>query len=459
VVAKQTGNLGNLNYGWGIQLEEVTEFKKLLESGDPNFSKLYAWAIDKITPISEQLLRQTKGEWIKFPQGSDPKKVTEALAQYGTGWCIRGEGVATNYLKTSDLEIYFSNDQDGKATVPRIVIVSIDGKIDEVRGVAEQEHWDPYITDVVEQKLAHLPDGQKFKNRVEDMQKMTVIHQKSFSVDEKTGVKTYLNPELTKEELMFLYEIDGKIEGFGYSIPDPRIKELINKRDSKADALIVLDCQPSEIAWNKDEINNNTKTYIGPLFLGIFEDYKNLENIYTSFPEGRIRRESNKAGGNSDEMLIRELKQNKIIINDDIFDAEQMMKNSEFKTLESSEEFDLVRLKVRDLGFTDAHNPTFDQINDRAKQLGLEPCPPEIGPELRLKYKDQPLGERVHIVMKPIVISSGGLSLKRIFELGRNKYGLYLKGFPQTPNFTWPINCEMVFCVRKKLKNLEAKTP
>lgn len=441
VEAKQKGTLGNLEYGYGIKPEEKAEFEKLLREGDPNFSKLYAWAIDKITPISEELLQQTKGEWIKFPQGSDPKKVTEALAQYGTGWCIRGEGTATSYLKTSDLEIYFSNDQNDKPTVPRIVIVTKNGQINEVRGVAKQEHWDPYITDVVEQKLAELPDGQKFKKRVEDMQKMTAIHQKSFSVDKKTGIKTFLNPELTKEELKFLYEIDNKIEGFGYRIPDPRIKEILDKRNAKIDVPIVLECQPSEIAWSKKELNNKTKSYIGLLFPGIFKDYKNLENIFTSFPEGKIRREPQEAGGKSNSILEKELQQNKINV---ITYAQQIMKKSEFTTLKSRETFDLIHLKVSDLGFTT--NPTTKELYERAKLLGLDLCPPEIGPELRLKYKDQPLGEWKYIAMKPIIDSGGHPD---VFELVRDDGGLWLLSRWTNPDGPWSLVDEMVFCLRK----------
>jgi len=85
-----------LKYGYGIKPEEKAEFEALLKEGNPNFSKLYAWAIDKITPISEELLQQTKGQWVKYPKGSDAQKVVDALAQYGTGWCIRGEGTAKN---------------------------------------------------------------------------------------------------------------------------------------------------------------------------------------------------------------------------------------------------------------------------------------------------------------------------------------------------------------------------
>lgn len=228
------GNFGNLKYGYGIKSEEKIEFERLLKQGDPNFSKLYAWAIDHITPISEEQLLETRGQWIKYSQGSNPKKVTDALAQYGTGWCIRGEATTRLYLTDSDLEIYFSLDKDDKPVVPRIVIVTRDGRIDEVRGIAKEEHWDHYITNVVEQKLASLPDGEKFKKRVVDMQKMTALYRKCFAVDKKNGVKTYLNSVLDKEELKFLYEFESEIEGFGYG-KDPRIQEIRQKRNIKAD--------------------------------------------------------------------------------------------------------------------------------------------------------------------------------------------------------------------------------
>ena len=48
------------------------------------------------------------------------------------------------------------------------------------------------------------------------MKRVTELYKKCFSVDRKTGEKTYLNPKLSKEELTFLYEIDNPIDGFGY---------------------------------------------------------------------------------------------------------------------------------------------------------------------------------------------------------------------------------------------------
>lgn len=68
-----------------------------------------------------------------------------------------------------------------------------------------------------------------------------------------------------------------------------RIEEIRSKRNSKEDAPIILDCEPNEIAWNQAEINDQTKSYIGPLFAGVFQ-ISNIKNIFTSFPDGIIIR-------------------------------------------------------------------------------------------------------------------------------------------------------------------------
>lgn len=443
VAAKQTGALSSLKYGYGIKPEEKAEFEKILKEGDPNFARLYAWAIDKITPISEELLQQTKGRWVRYPKGSEGQNVVEALVQYGTGWCIRGEGMAKKYLETSDLEIYFSLDQDGKPVVPRIVIVTRNGKIDEVRGVAEQEHWDPYITNIVEQKLTELPDGLKFKKRVADMQRMTMIYHKSFSVDRKTSVKTYLNPNLTKEELRFLYQIDGKIEGFGYNIPDPRITEIIAKRNLDEDMLVIFDCEESQIAKNTREISQNTKAYIGPLETGVFDNlsrYK-IEHIYTSFPEGKIRLDDIEIGGKSTEQLEKEIKQ----IGQISSYAKDMLHSRDFTTLENPTSLGIVRLKIRDLGFNEW--TTTDQIYKRAQELGLDLCPAEVGPHLRLKDKDQPMYDWYYVGMKQIADSVGH---PFVFLLEPHGDGLWLNVSWAKPDDSWGLGHEFVFSLRKQ---------
>jgi len=44
-----------------------------------------------------------------------------------------------------------------------------------------------------------------------------------------------------------------------------------------------------------------------------------------------------------------------------------------------------------------------------ARELGLELCPPEAGPQLRLEYLNQPIVEFLHVAMPPVATYGGGL--------------------------------------------------
>jgi hypothetical protein len=67
-------------------------------------------------------------------------------------------------------------------------------------------------------------------------------------------------------------------------------------------------------------------------------------------------------------------------------------------------EVDLVKVKVSELGFK--NGARLDQIYERAKELGLVPCPAEVGPQLRLQYQDQPNDEWLLVAMEPILGSA-----------------------------------------------------
>jgi len=107
-------------------------------------------------------------------------------------------------------------------------------------------------------------------------------------------------------------------------------------------------------------------------------------------------------------------------------------------------ELDLVVASVAELGFK--NGATREQIYARAKELGLDLCPAEVGPQLRLQYKDQPNGEWLIVAMEPIADSVGLLGL---FFVGRFDSGLWLSGFCCRPDYVWYSVGRFVFSRRK----------
>jgi len=222
--------------------QDNPEFQKLLQGA--NFGKLYSWAIEEVTPTEENELLETRGEWVKYPQGSDPTPLVESLQGHATGWCTAGENTARHQLKGGDFYVYYSYDKNGKPTIPRIAIRMEGNKIGEIRGIASEQNLDPQIaqTDILANKLKEFgEEGERYKKRVQDMRKLTEIE-----------AKQQKGEELSKEELRFLYEVDEKIEGFGWQ-EDPRIEEIRNQRNIRKDLAFALGCQEEEISLTKKE--------------------------------------------------------------------------------------------------------------------------------------------------------------------------------------------------------------
>jgi hypothetical protein len=238
-----------------------------------NFGKLYAFFQEHLKNLRLPLERLpiTQGEWRVFKQGSDPKEVVKALQGFHTQWCIAGEGTAASYLSHSDLYIYFSQDAEGKNTIPRACIVYSKGRgITEVRGIMSDEvskqHLDDYITPVVQEKLSEIPGGEKWQAQMEDMKRLASIH-----------IKYKQRDALTKEDLRFLYEIDHKIQSTGYD-KDPRIKEILSGRDIKEDLSIALNIPKEQISTTQEEaLSGNIKYHYGDLDLSSLTSAKGLK--------------------------------------------------------------------------------------------------------------------------------------------------------------------------------------
>jgi len=403
------------------------EFKALLDSA--NFAKLYAWAIEKVTPTEQNELINTKGEWVKYDRNSDHMPLVESLQGHGTGWCTAGESTAQSQLSAGDFYVYYSYDKDGNPTIPRVAIRMQENGIAEVRGIASEQNLDPYIGDVVKEKLAEFPDGKQYEQKSADMKLLTEIDNKT-----KAGKK------LSKEELIFLYEIDHAIQGFGYQ-RDPRIQEILQTRNPKEDAPIVFDCQPSEIAWGITEVNENTKAYIGKWNIEVFQtikNYPNITNLYESFPDKKIFMQTLETDPsiNSPAKAEQALKDKNIYLSNW---GKDILAKTEFS--QTPEVYNLVRFTVEQLGLK--QGATTDEIYKRAQELALEQCPAEVGPQLRLKYTGR---EWFLIAMKQI---AGRYGDPCVFGLGCRDAGLGLAGSSVGPDDGWGAASEFVFRFRK----------
>jgi len=424
---------------------------EIKEAFSKKFPNLYAELISKSLAASMENREEIRGEWIKYQQGrdGDAEKLFQSLEGKGTGWCTAGHSTAQTQIESGDFYVYYTNDSSGEPTQPRLAIrMDGDNRIGEVRGILPHQGVEPVMQEALDGKLSEFGgEADAYRKKSEDMRILTALEKKRENEE-----------PFTKDDLVLLYEINGTIEGFGYQ-KDPRINELRQGRNSEEDMLVIFECTRDEIAHVPSQINENTKAYVGQLEPGIFQKLpENLEHVYTSFPEKKIRRENVEIGGKSAEQLISEMEAAGINISDY---AKSMLKNREFVPGKNPEEATLIRLTVADLGFkssatTDQIMGTKDDVDKNGKlapftsgritELGLEICPADTGPNYRLKYQNQPLGEWIYMGMKQITDSDGDPC---VFRLGRSDGGLWLNDGWAPPGSEWNPDRKFGFRLRK----------
>lgn len=114
-------------------------------------------------------------------------------------------------------------------------------------------------------------------------------------------------------------------------------------------------------------------------------------------------------------------------------------------------QLDLVILSVAELGFKEAARYDaiygYDAIYAKAKELGLQLCPAEVGPTLRLTYSDQLRGEWLWIAMDPLPDSDGGLV---VFGVAHSSDGRGLRGDDGVSAYLWGPDGRFVFVLPRK---------
>ena len=85
--------------------------------------------------------------------------------------------------------------------------------------------------------------------------------------------------------------------------------------------------------------------------------------------------------------------------------ADEILGRPAFRYAGMKTEVELTLLSAAKLG-AESESALSDLYN-RAKRIGLELCPAEVGPQLRLDYRNQPLGESLNIAMEPVASGVG----------------------------------------------------
>ncbi len=416
--------------------EKVAEDNKLLKT-DPeiqrefskSFPKLYAELITKSLSASMEGREELKGEWIKYSQGNsgDADRLYKSLEGKGTGWCTAGRSTSEAQINSGDFYVYYTYNANNEPVQPRIAIrMNGRNQIGEVRGILQHQALEPQMNDILEGKLTEFgSEADKYKKKSEDMRRMTEI-------EKKTKSKT----QLSKEELEFLYEINSEIQSFGYD-KDPRIEEIRSQRNIKEDTCIMFECLEEQIATNIQEVDENTKVYIGSWNINVWQKIKNFPNIthlYESFPDKKIFTYELKTDSSiqSPEQAKTKLESKGIWVGDY---AKDLLDKTEYS--KESKTYKLVQFSVEQLGFP--QGATTDQIYAKAQELGLKLCPAEVGPQLRLVY---PGKDWKVIAMKQV---SGLSGYPDVFYLGSDDSELKLDAYLAYPSDRWYSGLQFVF--------------
>ncbi len=134
--------------------------------------------------------------------------------------------------------------------------------------------------------------------------------------------------------------------------------------------------------------------------------------------------------------------------------ADEILGRPGFPFSRSKSDLDLVIVSGLELGFGE-EGASLRDIYGRALAIGLDLCPAEAGPVLRLNYLDQPRGEFLHLAMQPVARYGGDLV---DLTLGNDGAELKLIGGDGRPEVVLPGAVRFVF-VRPRPDATESREP
>ena len=252
-----------LSYYSGTIVDDE-ELNKLVKQG--NFGKIYSRFLwNNELKVKEENKMVDNGIWKKYNQGSNYKKLQSDIDGKFTFWCIEEESIAFDYLSVGDVYIYYTKDSEGNYTMPRVAVVTEYDEVTEIRGISDaSQNVESEFLDVVKDKLKEFKHDKKFDLMLSDMEYLKKIVSKNSEGE-----------ELSKEDLRFLYEIDGEINCFGKS-KDADILKLKKDRDKKSDYGKIYGCPREMVGICPEDLEKKTYVYVGNIEI-------NSEELSTDF--------------------------------------------------------------------------------------------------------------------------------------------------------------------------------
>ncbi len=416
------------------KLHDIHHVKSLQRSAELRRKRAEMTGKEELNPY-EALFETSSGDYYLARLLNMPHLEQESE---DLGHCVGLEDTYINRIKRGEVEILSLRQKRDHSPVVTIEYDLKHKTLRQVRGGGDESPklgFHRYIHDLIE-ALERLPqtatDTGELRviasNEVRDARKILTIHE-----------SVVQGKPLSRADLIFLYEIDTPIAYFNDE-EDQMVAELLGGRDDHEDLPVLFDCAPEDIARSVAEITESTKAYIGPLEPGIFDRLsETVEHIYTFFPNERVKFHHIELGTSIKDgpALEKALALQNMNLG---YYAKHHFKNSDFTTLLDHRHITLVEVTAASLSFL--IRTEYDTICRLAQEVGLDLCPIEVGPQLRLQYKDQPQGGWLAVAMRPIEDESGDTG---IFTLYSNDDGLSLGMITTDARTTWSPDTHFIF--------------
>ena len=139
-----------------------------------------------------------------------------------------------------------------------------------------------------------------------------------------------------------------------------------------------------------------------------------------------------RVGGVSKDALLERLAEHGVSLNEY---ARILFADEAFTTSPEARRVRVLFVDLPDLGLPEGG--TFPEILAAAAAFGLEPCPLELAPHLRLDYLDQPEGPYLTVAS---IKHHEDPEAPNGFYLRRREDGLWLRGYRADDDFVYPLD-------------------